>query len=301
MLFRSGEIENKGAPDRDLINHYFNLNEYRALWANLLLDIRKSIPEPQPAVKQGLEKWDATLLKSIPRGQRNLLLLDDVITQYVPNMELVLNDPDFRHYAGGASAGDAGGGRMGGAPAGMPHMSAPTPVAISGAGGTGPRGFLVTVHCTTPFANGPSLVQSGFVANLLKMNVPYVADKRYIVKKAEIISAQQLERNPARLAEVNATYNALSGDAATRGTTGTAPGTTPGGAPRMPGMTVPAGVGPGMAPADTSVKYLDPLTDEDVSKDWEFTVLFAVVIDPPANLIPAPAGTPAAGAAPAGN
>ena len=300
---RWGEIENKGAPDRDLINYYFSLNEYRTLWANLLVDIRKSIPEPQAEVKQGLAEWNATKLKSIPRGQRNLLLLDDLSCQYVPNMDLVLNDPDFRKYAGVASAGGgepAGMRPMGGPPPGMPHMGAPTPAA---GGATAPRGLLITVHCTTPFANGPALVQSGFVANLLKINVPYLAAKRYVVAKATIISAQQLEKNPNRLAEIAATYSALSGDGASR-TPGMSPmPVTPGGMPpRMPGMMAPpAGMAPGATGAEAGVKYLDPLTDEDVTKDWEFTVLFAVVIDPPANLIPTPASAPAAGAAPAGN
>jgi hypothetical protein len=36
-------------------------------------------------------------------------------------------------------------------------------------------------------------------------------------------------------------------------------------------------------------KYLDALTGEDVTKDWEFVVLFAVVLDPPASMLPAPA------------
>jgi hypothetical protein len=84
--------------------------------------------------------------------------------------------------------------------------------------------------------------------------------------------------------------------------TGMPPGMMGGMPPGMMGGMPPGAMGgmpPGMMAAmgatgqnasnAAASKCLDAVTGEDVTKDWEFVVLFAVVLDPPASMLPAPA------------
>jgi hypothetical protein len=196
----------------------------------------------------------------------------------------------------------------------------------------------------TPFADGTKLVQDGFIANLLKIQFPKDENRRYIVAKAVMVTADQLKRDQARLQEAQTAYRVLRGDLTNLpqgmsmggfggppggyggppagfggppagyggpppgyggpppGFGGPPPGFVP---PGMPGGMPPGMTGmPGGQTADGTpqVQYLDPLTEEDITNDWQAVVLFAVVVDPPADMIPAtqPAEeAPAAPAAPA--
>lgn len=342
-------VEGSGSGDRDMMKKVQNLTDYRLLWTNLLLDIRGAVPVPQPAVAEGLAAWDAAKVKTVERGQRNLLVLDDLVTQYVQNLGPMLADADFRKYAGGsASAGATGAtggmggmypGMMGGMPPGMgggygmPPGMGGAASAAGAAGAAAPsadvRGFLVTAKCYTPNANGSKFVQEEFIKNLMKISFPKDPNRKYLVKRAEIVSVSPVANDSARLQQALTSYNVTHGDTSgvAKGVSGT--GMPPGGMGMPPGMMsgmggmppgmmsgmgmppgmmggmgtpsspygMPSGMGmPGVrpgtgAPGTAEVKYLDPLTEEDITKDWVCTVLFAVVLDPPDSMVAAAAAS----------
>ncbi len=310
-----------GGSDREMILKMKSLADYRLLWSNLIRDVRGALPKPQDAVVNGMAKWDADLVKTVARGDRRIVILSDFTSQYVSDMALALKDPDFRRYAGGSAAvGGGGGGFSGGfgpPPMGMgpPGLTPATPAASADA----VKGFLITVRCTTPFKNGVDLVQNDFIKNLMSIQFAKDPDRRYMVARATIVTAMKLQNDQAKLTAIQNTYDVLRGKgvAAGSGMPGAGlgmggpfgPGGMPGGFdPSMMGgppggipMGPPPGFGgPGFRPGFTPVpgaggateqpkqQFHDPLTEEDVSEDWEFVVLFAVAVDPPASLIPAP-------------
>lgn len=263
------EVEQSGAAQRDLIKQTYGLLDYRGLWANLIQDIRGCVPVPQPDVAKGLLAWDAKLVKLVPRGERNLLLLEDILPVYNPNIGQAL--------AMLAASGAAG-----------------TPVTVP-AGEL--RGFMVTVHCTTPNAMGPGMIKTEFLPKLAALNFANDPSRRYIVLAPTVIESKQLQGDATRLAQIQAMYKTLHPDAApaSGGTSGV--GGAPGMSRMMPGMPPVAGGMPmpfGAAGGNVAVeaKTLDPLTEEDVTSDFAFTVTFVVLLDPPASMVPVAPATP---------
>jgi hypothetical protein len=108
----------------------------------------------------------------------------------------------------------------------------------------------------------------------------------------------------ARLQQTLTSYNVIHGDVTgvAKGVSGTGMPSNPYGGMR-PGMPYGTGMPPGMpsgmgmpgvrpgaaTPGTPEVSYRDPLTEEDITKDWVCTVLFAVVLDPPDSMVAAEA------------
>jgi type IV pilus assembly protein PilM len=216
----------------------------------------------------------------------------------------------------------------GGPPPGMggptPDQSgapgAATPPGVPGRGGPNSRGFVITLKCTSPDKDAVQLVYTQLLGNLMKIwpdaNRPQM---EYGVAKAMMVSANQIKDDQTRLSALRDRYqNAVRAQlladqqaAAAKalaqqalGANGNRPGLPPAynpGQPFNPGQ--PGGFGGGFNPngADPNSPQVDPneafkdrLTGEDMRKDWEFTVLFAVQLDPPAPTPATPGAAPAA-------
>ena len=326
------DVEQGGAPLLLEIQKFADLMKWRMTWPNLIRDIHDALPMPQPEVVEGMKKWDAATLKKIPRNERKILTFDSVATQYMADLKPALAAPaeQFIQYASGAApvvvpglemapGMDMSPGMQGMPPGmGMPGMGMPgmpgmpvRPGAAppSAAGIAAARGFLITIRCTSPYgppaegAQGAlTFVQTGFIGNLLGIKFAGDPNRRYEVARAAIVSAVKVEEDPARLAEIQASWTAIkagqSSAAAGGGTAGGYPGGMPGYSGGMPGYPggmpgypgampgypgaaagMPAGVNPGsVAGAPGTNPFADLLTDEDVRQDREFTVLLAVVL-----------------------
>src|SRR5688500_12271933 len=315
-------IESSGTNERMRITNIRSLTEYRDLWPQLLRDINAAVPK-LPA--------DREKLKAIPRKQRQQVNVENIITRYEPNVGAAVADPEFRKYAGATGSGAATGGfsapqAVGGAgmgmedgmmmedPAAMGMMDmAPAPVApvpgaaVPAGAGTG-HGYIITVTGTTPHGDPSSLLTDTVIKSLEDLSLAKLPkDKKYYVAKAEIVTTTPLRANTQRMAEMLRVFQASE----------TARGLQPGQQPynvagqvapemedpaAMPGGQPQPGqpqLGPDGRPLEDPRPFRDRLLlDEDVRDDSEFTIVFAVMLDPapPAPTDPAadPNATPAA-------
>ena len=201
---------------------------------------------------------------------------------------------------------------------GMMAQPTPTPGPVAGGaivptrGGVGSRGFVVTFRCTSPSDDAANLINGAFINNL--MNI-WPSEKRqhleYGVARATMTTANKIEADPTRMAKLKAQYDfamqakKMADQAAeiikrraavAAGKPMGAPGQPNGGMQPMFNPDMPPNNGV-MTPADIAAAeaeaYKDRITGEDMRKDWEFTVVFAVMLDPPP-FTPAPGAAPAA-------
>jgi type IV pilus assembly protein PilM len=300
-------IESSGTNERMRITNIRSLTEYRDLWPHLLRDINATIPK-LPA--------DPAKLKAIPRKERQQVNVENIITRYEPNVGAAVADPEFRKYAGATGSGAATGGftapqAVGGGMAGMAGMDegmmedpaamgmmdmapaavAPVPgAAVPEGAGTG-HGYIITITGTTPHGNPSSLLTDTVIKSLEDLSLAKLPkDKKYYVAKAEIVTTTPLRANTQRMAEMLRVFQASE----------TARGLQPGQQPydvggqiapemmedpaAMPGGQLQPGqpqLGPDGRPLEDPRPFRDRLlTDEDVRDDSEFTIVFAVMLDP---------------------
>jgi hypothetical protein len=204
---------------------------------------------------------------------------------------------------------------------GMGMGEAPAP----DAGVTGPRGFLIMIQGTTPFADPNTLIERDLVG-ALRAIAPTLKNPKmeYKVERVVTSSVTQIKEDSNRKAELKRVYD-LAVQAAQRAAQGLGAGNSgfgggfgggyptggfegeggfvPGGfGGGYPGGFNPGGFGGGFA-GGTSVTpttgedmapYKDRLTEEVVLEDYQFTILMAVSLDPPAPAPPAQPGEQAA-------
>ncbi len=284
------EIQSRGAPDRDQIAAVKAVEQYRSVWGRFIADVGASLPIPK--VKE-LASGDVEAIKKIPRNQRDQIFITDIVATYDDNMgpKLNLKDPEFNALANTS------------APATVrpqprvtitkgkkpppPRIVAPTVEGPDTSGNL--RGFLVTVRCTTPFANY-RLLQDATAQALAKAGSNGPAPHAYKVARVTIPMAAKVNPNDTRLI-------------APPGKAKTAPLRA---APRTPvAGAVGAGAGAvsaAQAAKDAQVEALyqmpapqaggvqdvpidptrDMFTGEDRTGDYEVIFLLAVLLDPPA-------------------
>ncbi len=265
------EIEQSGSVDRQRILNIKSMEDYRTLWPQLLSDLRSALPDPGEALKTAMVKGDVQAIRAIDRGSRNLILIDSVYSRYLPNMASILASEDAFKQAAKEISSTSAPMQTG---MGMPSMPMPTPTPNENASGAaaGPRGFLVTVYGTTPNRSGYTLIDDSLIKSMLSRSTAAGSAKRpYRIIKASILTAQQIKADPTRMAALKAAYDNLTNT--NNIITGVPTVTT--GAPAV----TPAGT-PAPAVADP---YADRLTGENTLEDWQFIVVFAVELDPPAS------------------
>jgi type IV pilus assembly protein PilM len=303
-------IEQSGSTDRERIKNVRSLTDYRDLWPQMLADINSTIPKLS---------GDKDKVKAVPRNQREQVNVETMVTKYDPNVGVAIADPEFKKFAGvsGTAATVGSFALPAAAPGALPEdgmmmedpamygltPTAPPPPPPTGAAPTvAPTtgaGFIITLTGTTPHAEPAAFLQDTVIKKLEEFSLEKLPkDKRYYVAKAEIVSTTPIRTNQTRVQQMLQLFNAALQAHGATGQPGVMPGML-----LDPGMEDPAmaglnpGIQPGVViapngqPAEDTRPFRDRVfTDEDVRDDSEFTIVFAVVIDP------APPAAPAADA-----
>jgi hypothetical protein len=228
------------------------METFRSVWGRLMADLYKALPAPQ---KQVLDA-NPEVAKSVPRGERNMVVIEQLTSTYMPNLAAVLAG-DLSQFAGvtgiqnvpiasampmpsaggefGAATPGAGGEFGGGGAAPVDPNAPPDPNA--------PRGFLVRAVLITPHRDGPGFVNQTFLKNLLAI-APTAEHPKvpYSIPKVKIITAEKIGKIDTRLSDLRQSYDQararqnmlasgaqFSGGGATGGMGGFGPGATGGG------------------------------------------------------------------------
>jgi type IV pilus assembly protein PilM len=257
-------IASAGGPERQEIANYQSLLGYRLMWTNLLLDVHKCLPIPQPEVVSGIKEQ---ILK-IPRGDRKQIVIDSVSSYYYPEIKAILAAPT------GWTAFAPDPLNASNAPA------VPTGVDTSALGPAPMRGFIVTLVCTTPNKNGYDFVNQTFI-DALQKQIGYSPLREYMVVKAQMVHTTKLQLSPSRLSAIQHAMDLITQNNNNNNGAGQAS------APQQP---TPQGVNGGPA----ALVYPDRITGEDVQQDTEVQIALAVVLDPTPPAPAAPANQTAA-------
>ena len=268
-------VADQGGPDRAQIRKLNGLFAGREVWNGVLRDILDTLP-PGPDTADALQTLAAT-----PRGKRQLIVVHDVSTQYSPDLGPMLQrstaDPSqFQMSDNVFSAYAIIGGAAGARPTmGLVNRAAPAGQPTPGATADLPsHGFLITLHLTTPNAQGDDLINSK-VLYVLRQKGKVSTSTNYRIERVVIASVHRVIINPYR----------LRGDRFGRPPAPLRAGQfAPAPFARAPGTFggPPAGVSPVAAPAAP----IDPLSDpmipsESMKDDTEAYLLIAVSLDPP--------------------
>jgi type IV pilus assembly protein PilM len=312
-------VQSKGAAERQQLMNVMQLADGRNLWPQINSLIYDSLPQFGPDAPKELQSNNPDEIKKIPRGQRNQIIITDMVSRYYPDVTPMLA-PGFRlEQAADLSAIAAvpttitqgANGEMGGSPfsggLGGPGGVPGAPVATH-------RGFVLTLKVTTPsqahgLQGGISLIAN--YTNTL-MAAQAGAHQPFDIEAATIQSRLIIGQDQNRQREIGAAYEAAQRakiDAARAAANGSGSGgggyppPFPGGPglhePGMPpgGPDVPppdAGNFPGFAGNGGNANkipdeaFLDPVLKEDIRGDTEAVVVLLVVLDPADKAKPAP-------------
>jgi type IV pilus assembly protein PilM len=191
------QTQDEGAPDRKRIQDVHDMRPGWDLWARLTSDIAATVPD-QPTLEQ---------TKATPRPQRQQIVIDGISSDYQPTITgvLAMNENDFKMLAGGgtgqAATYNAGREATGG------DTGATAPPVDTGVSATA-RGFLITIHCTTPLPTreGSTFVQQTMVSKLLSLNAADAIKQKkpYFVAKATVAAVTKLQDDTFRAAVLSA-------------------------------------------------------------------------------------------------
>jgi len=173
------------------------------------------------------------------RNQRDFVYIDSISSQYVPDIGPMMPDKMPEDLFRTKASNVGPGGNEFSGPSAMGQDTNAPPVTDAH------RGFLITVRCTTPSAKGIVLLQDEFLKKALiglaeKNTGP---NREYFLGRAIVVKALQMKNIPGLVRPVAA--------------------------------PVVAGGPPAQAVIDP---LKDPVTGEDMSDDWQATLLFAVVV-----------------------
>lgn len=285
-------IEGAGGSERSWIKNIKSYQAYRDLWPHLIKDIENALPKPQKAILDGIANNDPSLIKSIPRGQREMIMLRSIASVYNASIGTVLKYPENQFkdqisdpFSGSGGVlvdqGNNGGGGGGGDAADQGGLFDETPTQQAGpVGKDGQRGFVITIRGSTPNAKG-NLVVDAFLTALSKIkpdaNRPNL---EYEFKKGAICKLSTVRTSPYAI-ELGRTYQALVGERLAA--MGDAQSNAIKNRQRANGA----------APVDDPSPFRDRLVgDEDVRDDTDFTLLIVVTMDPAPFTPPAPTAAP---------
>lgn len=265
------EVE-QSSTSGQTIQNVSSLLAYRNIWPDLLADIRKALPIPQPEVTSGV----ADTIKKIPRDKREQIIIDSITSVYRSDLGTVLADPGWAKYCPDPTNQNSA--------APMAVAAAPSGDTAAAAPATPARGYLITVVCLTPNAQGSTFVVDTMIKNLQKIAPAPGQKMTFAVAKAEVNAADHIANIPTRMSALSQAYTASAARM-------TAPG-----APPAPGGDVTRGIGTGRPPmaggaspgaTGDDAMYADRVTGEDVRQDWEVKVCIAVTLDPASPAAPA--------------
>ena len=249
---------------REKIEKLFELQKERAIIPKIIAMVHESLPEPPAAIANAKTAAELKqVLKSDPgryeRTQRRQMYIDLLDIQYsgdIDNLEppRVETAASTATPSGPAPAGPGGGRGRGRTPAGS--SSTPSPSEGEGGGGNAP-GFYVTIRGRLLYgkltSDAVSLITEDFYPRLKQMaNAPGVG---FYIPEKDLKSDESDQRN-LRVPQVMMTSRPAS-------------------------ISVfPTAATPGNEPAP---EFADPVTGEDMSYDWTFSLGFKIKLgEPPA-------------------
>ena len=220
---------------------------------------------------------------------------------------LLASENDFKNMGAATDPARTATGAEGAAPStdrrGNPDPAAAAVVAPV-VGAEGARGFLITLRCTTPNANGSTFVQQNLVKKLLAFTAAdaYLKKKPYYIAKATVVSETRVKEDTLRAAAA-AGGGAGAGGGAVGGTRNTPPirggeipptrgergGRNTGSLPVVPIAPIVPAPGATVDANAPVIQFPDPQTGEEMAEDFALTVRIAVVLDPPPPAVADPA------------
>ncbi|HYO10029.1 MAG TPA: type IV pilus assembly protein PilM, partial [Tepidisphaeraceae bacterium] len=225
-------VQGAGAADRQRIINVRSLAQWRDLYTHILTDINGAVPQLNLPPDQ---------VKKIPRHERRQVIIERVVSRYLPDMGLVgdLSLPTYSTVPpasgtggtstiGGFGPAGFGAGAVGAVGATPPEFAGalpPTPEALpEGAVAAAPsphaglRGYVVTLFGRTPMQTAAAFLQETLAGNLRKLSRDKVgADRKYYIGEVRIVHLRPLREDAARVSEILTAYNAAA-QAKTSGT-----------------------------------------------------------------------------------
>ncbi|MDB5328764.1 MAG: pilM [Phycisphaerales bacterium] len=287
------QVQTAGEPERVMNANLSTLVDGKSLWPQIISDLVNSIPQPPEPLAMAIKKADVEGIKKVPRGERKLIQINEILSQYDPAIAPKLADANYRATALPPMASDpatllgsAGTTAIGGF-GGMPVDPAAAAVAPDPTGKG--RGFFLTLRITCPLDQAVEYIEKDLQA-ALKSVAPSEKrpNLRYAIKRVWILQRNPIKEDSLRMQKLSADYAAvLAAKTAAAGANaaltatpvpneGGAPTRPPGYPPTFGGQPQPQ---PGVAtPADES--YNDRLTGESVLEDKEFEMVLGVELDP---------------------
>ena len=310
------KVQEAGVADRQRLANALSLTAGRQVWPEINDLIYQTLPQngggggmpttapsTQPAVTSAAAAGSPTTqpadMTGMPRGQRNQILIVEMTSRYAPDLTPYKATPSL----GGdpqsvdVQVAPTGLGQLAGG--GAPPAAPSDPGLNSNQNGTGggaptpaaERGYIVTIRCTTPNADGAQKIDQYMAA--LRAAEP--TDARPIkVVNATVVRSSRIKDDAARMSAMKAAYlakkqlqntqlqQAMQGGGGGGGGGpvaggGYAPGEKGGGRSPLGGPTDMGGAGAETVPDEA---YQDPATKEDVRNDTESVIVLLVSVDP---------------------
>jgi type IV pilus assembly protein PilM len=268
-------LEGAGAAERDQMKGIRMLDAYRSMWRNLLADLYGAVPNPKtPTQLSSTNPADVARVLG-PRAKRKTLQVEMLSSQFIENIQPIITSGSFNQYAPGMTPPAAPADPSQAPPAPDPSTLQNASIAPA----SGARGYLITLNCSSPYADAlanQGMVEKEFIGKLLAIKPD---DKRphmeYGVARASLTGTpRRIKQDEGKKQQLRSQYDALMRAQAASQPPGTANPETP------PGPNWGGGMQPNPQAAIDAEAFKDPLTGESVLDDWQFQVLIAVVIDP---------------------
>jgi hypothetical protein len=280
------QVESATGPAKQKIINVQSLLDYRSLWPKLVSDIQAALPQ---STKPQFGVLNPDDIKKTPRKERQIIWIDSMVSDYRPDITELLKADDIRVYASTPN----------GTPPQIPTAQPPAEGAPPPTGEGLPRGFILTIRVTTPYATGGQLIENQFIKALLNIK-PNAADKdkKYQIVKAQIIAPLHVGEDATRVNKMRSDYAAALqamqnqnnvqvnfNGGGNYGGGGGGGDMIDGGGPRSV-MPMPNNPGNNVTTAqpgqpDDAMAFQDRATGESVLADWEATVVALVQLDPP--------------------
>ncbi|HEX8342439.1 MAG TPA: type IV pilus assembly protein PilM [Tepidisphaeraceae bacterium] len=303
-------VSSAGGDERATIANLQLLVEGKYLVRDLLGELIATMPQPPEPLATALQAGNVDEIKKVPRAQRPIITVDEIVPRYEPMLVSRLTDPTLLTATGAP-----------GAPAFAPPPGADGAPAVAAVDPTGKgRGYVILMRVTCPLAQSVAFIE-GDVQKRLMSIAPSASrpNMKYAVRMAKVLKRDQIIKIQSRLSRLEADYNAANAQQAGAaggpqpgfetppggfgggfggqqpggfgggfngpppGGFGGAPGGF-GGAPSGFGAPQPGAGGP-VLPADNPA-FKDRITGESVLGDWEFEIAVCVELDPAAYVAP---------------
>ncbi|MGC4033406.1 MAG: type IV pilus assembly protein PilM [Tepidisphaeraceae bacterium] len=124
-------IQNSGEAERVTTANLQTLNDGKELWPQMLSDLIAAIPKPPEPLSTALANNDAAAIKAIPRGDRKIIRVNELLSRYDAALAPKLVDVNFRPIPSPSPSGDPmanlGGAARPACPPSVPRQTRTTP------------------------------------------------------------------------------------------------------------------------------------------------------------------------------